>query len=367
MEPVSAGVLGCGTISHAYLSANDRFDVYDIVACADLDEERARAAADEYGVDARDPGELVADDDIELVINLTPPSVHRETCERALEGGKHVYVEKPLAAGPEDARAILDTAAEEGLLVGSAPDTFLGAGLQTCRSVLDDGLIGDPVGATAIWVSGGHESWHPNPDLYYQEGGGPLFDMGPYYVTALVSLLGPAARVTGSVSRTFDERTITSDSRHGETIDVEVPTHEAGVVDFANGAIANVLTTFDAPGGGTNPDPTFELYGTEGTLLLPDPNRFDGPVKVRRAGKDEIETVSLTHDYTAGRGAGVADLAAAVRSEWSHRTSGALARHVLEILSGVRDASEADEHVRIESAVDRPEPLAPAFPAGLGE
>ncbi|MFB6219733.1 MAG: Gfo/Idh/MocA family protein [Halobacteriaceae archaeon] len=364
MDPVSVGVLGCGKISDAYLGAGDRFDAYDIVACADLDADRAAAKAAEYGLDARHPGELRADDDIDLVVNLTPPAVHAETCRELLSASKHVYVEKPLAASAAEAEDIVAAAAEHGLLVGSAPDTFLGAGLQTCRSVIDRGAIGDPVGATAVWVSGGHESWHPDPDLYYERGGGPLFDMGPYYVTALVSLLGPARRVTGSVTRAADQRTITSEPRRGEVLDVEVPTHEAGVIDFEDGTVATVLTSFDAPAGSTLPSPAFEIYGTEGTLALPDPNHFEGPVAVQRPGAD-AETVALTHEYTAGRGAGVADLAAAIRGDWSHRTSADLAFHVLEVLEGVREASDRDAHVDIETDVDRPAPLPADFPAGL--
>jgi len=364
MDAVQTGVLGCGTISDAYLERNETFDVYDVVACADIDAERAREAADEYGLRAYEPDGMLDDDDIELVVNLTPPSVHAETCRDILTSGKHVYVEKPLAASFEEGRQILETAATEGLLVGSAPDTFLGAGMQTVRSVLDDGLIGDPVGATAIWASGGHESWHPAPDLYYQRGGGPLFDMGPYYVTALVSVLGSADRVTGSTARTHEQRTITSEPRHGDTMDVEVPTHESGVIEFADGAIANVLMSFDTPGGSTFSAPAFEVYGTGGTLRLPNPNHFEGPVELHPADGNS-EEVELTHEYTDGRGAGVADLAAAVRSDWSHRTSGALANHVLEILDGVRDASATGSHVSIETSVDRPEPLPPTFPTPI--
>lgn len=361
MDVVKAGVLGCGTISDAYLSAGDRFDAYEITACADLDAERAEQAADEYGVTAMDVEDLLADPDIEIVVNLTPPSVHEETCRQILEAGKHVYVEKPLADTVEGARTILDVAEREGLLVGSAPDTFLGAGLQTARQVVDDGVIGRPVGATAIWTSPGHEVWHPNPDLYYQEGGGPLFDMGPYYVTALVSLLGPATRVAGSVTQASDERTITSEPRDGETIDVEVPTHESGVVDFANGAVANLLTSFDVQGS-TFPAPAFELYGTEGTLALPDPNHFEGPVRVQRRGEDGFENVELTHEYTAGRGAGVADLASAIRTDWEHRTSGDLAGHVLDVLAGIRESSDTGEHVTFDADLERPAPLLSGWP-----
>lgn len=362
MDPVTVGILGCGTISDAYLSSNDQFDCFEITACADIDRDRSEAKADEYDITAYDVEAFLDDPEIDAVVNLTPPAVHAETCERILDAGKHVYVEKPLAATVDDAERILTMADESGLFVGSAPDTFLGAGLQTCRSVIDAGRIGEPIGATAIWTSGGHESWHPNPDLYYSEGGGPLFDMGPYYVTALVSLLGSARRVTGSVKQTFSERTITSEPRHGETIDVEVPTHETGIIEFENGAVANLLTTFDTRGGSSLPSPAFEIYGTEGTLQLPDPNHFEGPVRVRDRNGDDFEDVELTHQYTAGRGAGVADLAYAIRGDWEHRTSADLAHHVLTVLAGIRTASEQGEHVSIETGCQRPQPLPPKFP-----
>ena len=363
MEPLVAGVLGCGNISDAYLRGNDCFESYEVVACADIDVDRAQEKAEEHGLKAYDPERMVAGESIDLVINLTPPSVHAETCRDVLEAGKHVYVEKPMAASNADADAIVAAAEQEGLLVGSAPDTFLGAGLQTCRSVLDDGLIGDPVGATAIWGSGGHESWHPHPEIFYAEGGGPMFDMGPYYVTALAALLGPAVRVSGATARTHGERTITTDDRRGETIDVDpdVPTHESAIVEFANGAVATVMTSFDTPGGSTFPSPAFELYGTEGTISLPNPNHFEGPLKIHRSGEDP-ETVPLTHEYTGGRGAGVADLARAVRSDWSQRTNGAFARHVFRIMSGVRESSEGRDSVSLEPDIDRPEPLPAGFP-----
>ncbi|WP_114577095.1 Gfo/Idh/MocA family protein [Saliphagus sp. LR7] len=359
MDPVSVGLVGCGSISDAYLS-NDAFDCYEIVACGDLDRERAEATAAEYGIDARPVDDLLSDPAIEAIVNLTPPSVHAQVCTSALEADTHVYTEKPFATTVEDAREVVDLAAERDLLVGSAPDTVLGAALQTCRTVVEEGRIGRPIGATAIWTSPGHEAWHPDPDLYYGEGGGPLFDMGPYYVTALVSLLGPATRVAGSVGAADDERTIGSGPREGESIDVSVPTHESGVVDFDSGAIATLLTSFDVQGS-TLPEPAFELYGTEGTLALPDPNHFDGEVAIHRGG--EVEAVEHTHEYVAGRGAGVADLAYAIRDEgWTHRTSGTLALHVLEALAGIRDSSSEGEHVPIEADLELPPALPREFP-----
>lgn len=362
MEPLSVGLVGCGNISDRYLAADGVFDDFDLVACADLDAERAEATAAEHGIDARSVDELLSADDVEAVVNLTPPHAHAAVITDALEAGKHVYTEKPFATTVDDARDIVETAAERDLLVGSAPDTFMGAGLQTARRVLDEGRIGDPVGATAHWTSPGHELWHPNPEIFYREGGGPLFDMGPYYVTALVFLLGSAERVAGSVSRPRDTRTVQSEGREGEEFDVEVPTHEAGIVDF-DGATANLLMSFDVEAS-TLPFPAFEIYGTEGTLALPDPNHFEGPVRVRDHTDDDWEEVPLTHEYTAGRGAGVADLARAVRGDWDHRASGDLAAHVLEIMAAVRSSSAESAFASIDSDPGRPTPLPESFPEG---
>ncbi|WP_227355866.1 Gfo/Idh/MocA family protein [Haladaptatus salinisoli] len=366
MESVNVGLLGCGTISDEYFSTGDTFDAFDVTACADIDTERAKMKADEYDVTAYDVQELLDDPAVELIVNLTPPGAHAKTCRQILDAGKHVYVEKPLATTVGEVEEILRMATAEDLLVGSAPDTFLGAGLQTCRSIIDNGRIGEPIGATAVWTSPGHERWHPNPDFFYQRGGGPLFDIGPYYVTALVSLLGPVSRITGSVARGFEERTITSKSRRGERIDVEVPTHEAGVVDFESGAVANLLFSFDVHGS-TFPSPAFEIHGTEGTLSLPDPNHFEGPVSVREGNSDEFETVPLTHSYTGGRGAGVADMAYALRTDWTQRTSGELARHVFDVLSGIRESSDQSQHITLDSDCERPVPLPRTFPEGVVE
>ncbi|AHG01646.1 oxidoreductase (plasmid) [Halostagnicola larsenii XH-48] len=364
MHPVNVGIVGCGTICDAYLSNATQFDQYRITTCADIDRDRAESKAAEYGIEAVEVPELLDDPAIDIVLNLTPPTVHAEVCTEVLEAEKHVYTEKPFATTVADADAIRELAADRGLFVGSAPDTFLGAGLQTCRTVIDEGRIGRPVGATAIWTSSGHETWHPNPDLYYQEGGGPLFDMGPYYVTALVFLLGPARRVAGSIGRASDKRTITSEPRHGETVDVEVPTHEAGVVDFESGAIANVLTSFDVQDS-TLPAPAFELYGTDGTLRLTNPNNFDGTVQVSSRKTDGWEDIPYTHEYTGGRGVGVADMALAIRSDWDHRTSGELAEHVLEVLSGIRSSSTESEYVALEADCDQPAALPRTFPDGI--
>jgi predicted dehydrogenase len=359
---IGVGVIGCGTISGIYLENSKKFAVLKVVACADLDMERAQARAAEYGVPkACSVEELLADPAIDLVINLTVPKAHAAVAQAAIQAGKSVYNEKPLAIDRAEGRALLDAARARGVRVGCAPDTFLGGGLQTCRKLIDDGWIGAPVAATAFMMSHGHEHWHPDPAFYYQPGGGPMFDMGPYYLTALVALLGPVRRVTGATRITFPERTITSQPKYGTKITVNVPTHVAGLLDFADGTVATIITTFDVWAAEL---PRIEIYGTEGTLSLPDPNTFGGPVRIRRAGSSEWSTLPLTHGYTANsRGLGVADLAYGLRSGRPHRASGELAYHVLDIMQAIHEAAREGRHIELTSSCDRPAPL----PLGLRE
>jgi predicted dehydrogenase len=362
MYPTKVGIIGCGNISGAYLEAGRTFDILDIVACADIIHDRALAKAAEYRIaKACNVEELLADPEIEIVVNLTTPQAHAEVGLAALEAGKSVHNEKPLAIIREDGRRLLGAARDRGLLIGCAPDTFLGGGLQTCRKLIDDGWIGEPVAATASMVCHGHENWHPDPEFYYQLGGGPMFDMGPYYLTALIHLMGPVRRVTGSARITFPERTITSQPKYGTRIKVDVPTHVAGVMDFANGAVGTIITSFDVWAAQL---PRIEVYGTEGSLAVPDPNGFGGPVLVQRAGESEWSTVPLTHGYTKqSRGIGVADMAYALRSGRPHRANGDLAYHVLDIMHAFHQASQEDRHVELSSTCSRPEPL----PLGLAE
>lgn len=356
MRPVKVGVIGCGTISGIYLEMAKRLRILEVLACADLSLERAQARALEFEAPRACSVEaLLADPEIELVINLTIPAAHAEITLAALEAGKCVYSEKPLATNRSDAHRILDLARERGLLVGCAPDTFLGGGLQTCRKLIDDGWIGEPVAAVACMTSHGPERWHPDPDFFYQRGAGPMLDMGPYYLTALVSLMGPIRRVTGSARITFPERTITSKPRYGETIAVHTSTHIAGVLDFARGAVGTIITSFDV---WASTMPRIEIYGTHGSLSVPDPNTFDGPVRVRRAGAKEWSEAPLTHGFIENsRGIGVAEMGYALRSGRSHRARGELAYHVLDVMLAVEEASEQGKHVEISSACDRPAPL----------
>ena len=359
---MKVGLIGCGTISGTYFKVAKRFPILEVVACADAIPERARARAEEFGVPrALEVEELLADPEIELVLNLTVPKAHGEVALRAVEAGKAVYNEKPLAVARAEAQRLLERAGARGVRVGGAPDTFLGGGIQTCRKLIDDGAIGQPVAAVAFMLNHGHESWHPDPGFYYQVGGGPMFDMGPYYLTALVSLIGPVRRATGSARISFPERTITSQPKAGTTIPVEVPTHVAGVLDFASGAVGTIITSFDV---WAHALPRIEVYGSRGSLSVPDPNTFDGPVRLRRAGEKEWQEVELTHSYTENfRSLGLADMATALRSGRAHRASGELAYHVLDVMHAIHDASASGRHVDLASTCERPAPL----PLGLEE
>ena len=356
--------MGAGKISGIYLENGAMFDDVEFVACADLLVERAEGQARAYGVPkACGPEELLADPEVEVVLNLTVPAVHAEVSLAALEAGKHVYTEKPLAVGREDGRRMLEVAADRGLLIGCAPDTFLGGGLQTCRQVMDEGVIGEPVAATAVMMTHGPEGWHPNPDFFYQPGAGPMFDMGPYYLTALATLLGPVRRVTGSARVTFPERQVTSGPLFGTKITVNTPTHIAGVMDFEGGAVGTLVTSFDV---WSEEHARIDVYGTRGTLSVPDPNTFGGPVRVWRSGEDTWTDVPLTHPYAGNsRGLGLADMAQAIRSGRKHRAGGELGGHVLDIIHGFLDSSESGRHVEVTSTFGRPEPLPAGSPAGI--
>jgi predicted dehydrogenase len=372
LEPVKTAVIGCGTISSIYLENAATWDILDVVACADLDLTRAESQAAKFNVPRAAPvADVLADPDVELIINLTIPAAHAEIGLAALRAGKSVYNEKPLAISREDGQLLLREAQARGLRVGNAPDTFLGGGLQTCRQLLDAGEIGTPVAATGFMFIQGPEAWHPDPGFLYQIGAGPLFDIGPYYLTALISMLGPIRRVTGSARITFPERTIGSGPKQGMKIPVETPTHIVSVLDFASGPIATLVTSFDvsvSAGATLNlydvGGALLEIQGTEGTLSLPDPNMFGGPVRMRRLGQADWREIPLTHAYTGNdRCLGVADLAYALRTGRNHRANGELALHVLDVMHAVIEASATGRHIELTSTCERPAPL----PAGMPE
>jgi len=352
------GIIGCGQISSVYLEAPRTFDILHTVACADIDMNRARAQAQRFNVpNVYSVEELLADPSIDIVVNLTIPKVHAEIGLAAVEAGKSTYSEKPLAINREQGKALLDAAHAKNLRVGCAPDTFLGGGIQTCIKLINDGRIGEPVAATAFMMSHGPESWHADPDFFYQPGAGPMFDMGPYYLTALVAMIGPVRRVTGSARITFPERLITSQARYGTKIQVNTPTHIAGIMDFASGAVGTIITSFDV---WSHQLPRLEVYGTEGTLIVPDPNTFGGPVYIRSVQDKDWQEVPLTHGYTKNhRGIGVADMAHGIQTGKPQRASGELAYHVLDIMQAFHDSSQEGRHIELTSMVDRPAPLHP--------
>jgi len=351
MERVGIGIIGCGNISEAYLKAAAAFPILDVRAVADLRPEAARARAEAFGLKAMSVDELLAEASIEIVVNLTIPSAHVEVGLRAIDAGKHVHSEKPLGVRTSEARLLLERAAERGLRVGCAPDTFLGGSHQTCRKLVDEGAIGRPIAGTAFFMCPGHEGWHPNPAFYYAPGGGPMLDMGPYYITELVNLLGPVEQVAGMTARARERRIITSQPFAGHSVEVEVATHVAGTLRFVSGAVVSVAMSFDVPQHRHTP---IELYGTEATLLVPDPNRFGGAIEIGRDKKWFERPVE--HKYADGnyRIIGVADLAHAIRSGRPHRASGELAYHVLEVMEAFEGSSDRGSHVRIDSRPRRP-------------
>ena len=353
MEPLRVGIVGCGNISGIYFHNLGRYRSTEVVAVADLDLDRAKAAAEKNGVGLTlSPDELIAHQDVELVLNLTIPKAHGSVAIAALQNGKHVYNEKPLAIELSEAEEMLRLAAEHGLRVGGAPDTFLGGGHQTCRDLIDQGVIGEPIAAHAFMLCHGHESWHPSPEFYFERGGGPMFDMGPYYLTALVNMIGPIRRISGSTRITFPTRTITSQPKQGKVIEVETPTHIAGSMDFGNGAIGQITTSFDV---WHSQVPSILVYGTEGSMIVPDPNGFGGEIKVRNKGASEWEVAPITHGFAGNdRGVGVLDIAYAIRENRDHRASGALAGHVLEAMHAFHTSSDEGRHVELASRPDRP-------------
>ncbi|HEY3868104.1 MAG TPA: Gfo/Idh/MocA family oxidoreductase [Actinocrinis sp.] len=353
------GVVGAGQISGAYLRTIPGLANLRVTAIADLDAARAAAAAQDLpGARAIAPDELYAADDVDLVLNLTIPAAHGEVAHAAIAAGKHVYGEKPLAATTAEARALLEAAAGAGVRVGCAPDTVLGTGVQTARAVLDAGEVGAPVAASAFMVTPGHERWHPAPEFYYRPGGGPLLDMGPYYLTALVTLLGPVRRVVGMASTPRATRIVGSGPRAGAEFPVEVATHVTGVLEHESGALSTLLMSFDVWAGAL---PRIEVYGTGGSLSVPDPNGFAGEVRIFRAEAKEWEPVQERGGYPgASRGFGIADLARALAEGGPHRADGRLAYHVLDVMESLLAAARTGNAANVASSCDRPA----AVPAG---
>lgn len=355
---INIGIVGAGVISEIYLkNLSTLFDNTRVVGIADLLIERAEVRAKAFGVEAFTVDELIAHPEVEIVVNLTIPAAHAEIALSAINAGKSAYNEKPLAISREDGKKLLDTAAAAGVLVGSAPDTFLGGGLQSARKCLDDGIIGEPVAVSAFMLSRGMESWHPDPYFFFQPGAGPLFDVGVYYVQAMASILGPVRRVSAIARPSFPERTVGNGPKEGEKIPVNTPTHIAGALEFESGVIGSLGTSFDV---WETKNSTLIIYGSEGTLRLPDPNTFGGPVQLLRGGSrdNDWEDLPLTYGNTENsRGLGVWDMATAIQTGDKHRASGELGYHVLDIMTSILESSVQGEHVTIESTVERPDAL----------
>ncbi len=361
--PARIGLIGCGNISGRYIENIAKIPELELAACADLVPSAAERQGEKYGVTVLAQDELLASPDVDIVLSLASPIAHFEVCKAALDAGKSVYTEKPLAATFAQGKELVELAEAKNLRLGAAPDTFLGAGYQSARAYLDEGIIGEPVAVNAFLVWRGHEYWHANPTFYYKPGAGPMLDMGVYYLTALVHLLGPVRRVTGSARITWNERTVHSEPLKGQIIEVEVPTYLAGILDFECGAIGTLITTFDAQASGL---PDIELYGATGTLNLPDPNTFGGPVQLRRTPSDDWQDLQLRFGHSGrSRGIGTADIAVSMTEGAAHRASAEMALHVLEIMEAVQVASDTGRHVELTTRCGRPQLLPEGEYAGV--
>ncbi|PYY63784.1 gfo/Idh/MocA family oxidoreductase [Curtobacterium sp. MCPF17_003] len=353
--PVGVGVIGAGVISDQYLSNLTVFPDVTVRFIADIDLPRAAAQAEKWGV----PGsgtveELLADDDIEIVVNLTIPAAHVEVALQALDAGKHVWGEKPYALDRASAAELRDAAATAGKTVSVAPDTFLGAGLQTALRTIRDGRIGTPLNGLTLFQSPGPESWHPSPEFLFAYGAGPLFDIGPYYITTLVQTFGPVKKVTATASKSRATRTIGSGPKAGTEFPVDVPTNHSALIEFENGGSAQSVFSFESDRGRTG---FVEIAGETGTVVFPDPNNFDGDTELYALGSEEPETIPAVGS-TYSRGTGVVDLARSLRAGDENRVPGALAFHVLDVMVSIAEAAERGEAVLVESTVS-PSPTLP--------
>lgn len=379
-KKVGIGVIGCGTISDVYLTnITEHYENLDLIACADIFVEKAQQTAEKYNIPkACTVEELLAIPEIELVLNLTIPVAHYDVNMQVLKAGKHLYCEKPLTLKFEDAVEVVELAKEKGLMACSAPDTFLGAGAQTCRVLLDKGAIGKPVGFTANMTCPGHELWHPAPGFYYKNGGGPMFDMGPYYITTLVMLLGPIKKVACFTTSGRSVRNI-----NGTEQQTEVPTHYTGIVEFVNGTIGNINMSFDT---WNSELPCMEIYGTEGSISVPDPNGFGGPVMVYDGKKLQNIVSEVTEPHPAKlikmvtsqkscleeqellfpanpdprgnmRGLGASDMAQSILDGRKSRLSAEISLHVVEALNAFEIAANTNSVYEMTTTCSQPEPM----------
>jgi predicted dehydrogenase len=351
---MKVGIVGCGVISKHYAENAAAFDAFELVACADLEPAFAGALAADHGLEALPVDELIADPSLDAVLNLTPPGAHVAVTRGALEAGKHVYSEKPLAPAAAEASELVAEAARRGLALGCAPDIFLGGAYQAARALIDEGAIGEPVAVSAAMLVGGADAWHPSPEQFFQDGAGPLLDMGPYYLTALVALVGPVARVAGFASTPTAERAIRVGPRAGGSFSVGTPTHVSTVLELEGGATANLVASFEATDRYVC---DLEIHGREGVLSLPDPNAFEGALRVRRNRGEWEEVAYAARGAREARGLGLQDLAEAVADGRAPRASGALGAHVVDVARSVLQAAAEGRTVEVASRAERPEPL----------
>ncbi len=369
MTKFGVGIIGCGNISASYLKLAPLFKSIEVLAVADINAQAAAARAAEFSVRAETIEGLLAANDIDIVINLTIPAAHFSVTERILEAGKHAYSEKPYVLTLDEGETLRRLATQKGLRVGSAPDTFLGGAHQLARAAIDENQIGEVIGGTCHVMSRGMENWHPNPDFFFQPGGGPVLDLGPYYITNLVQLIGPVKSVSAMASASFAARTIGIGPRKGETIDVETPTNIHAVLEFCNGAIMTLGASWDVT---AHRHENMELYGSDGSLYLPDPNFFGGDVAW--AGQDGRPAILASRDHPFGvcntqdgqgveranyRCSGLADMALAIAQDRPHRCSLELATHVVEVMTAILKSAEDRQWVDMTTTCARPEALSP--------
>ncbi len=364
MSTLGVGIIGCGNISTSYLKLAPMFKGIEMRAVADINPDAAKARAEEFGVRAETVDGILAADDIDIIVNLTIPAAHFEVSSSVLKAGKHVYSEKPFVLTLEEGAEIRRLAEEKGLRVGSAPDTFMGGAHQMARKLVDDGTVGQVTSGTAFVMNHGMEHWHPNPDFFFQPGAGPMLDLGPYYVTNLIQLVGPVRRVAAVTTTPSKTRTIKSEPRKGEEIPVETPTSIHAVLEFENGAAVTLVTSWDVWAHGHTP---MELYGTEATIDVPDPNFFGGDLSLTKA-NGEPETVAQwehpfsvvnDRDHANYRTAGLADMAVAISEGRPHRCSLELALHAVEVMTGVLKSGETGGFVEMTTTCERPAALDP--------
>lgn len=357
MKKTRIGIMGCGIISDIYIKnfQGMHSDVVELVAISSRHIERSRAVADKYGIPyAMEPEEFYSSDKFDLVVNLTVPKAHYEVCKKSLEAGKHIYTEKPLSLNYDEGEKLIKLAEEKGLYLGGAPDTFMGAAIQTARAAIEGGAIGRPIGFTAFMICHGWENWHTNPDFYYAKGGGPMYDMGPYYLTALVNMLGPVSAVSSMASNLITERQVQIGPRKGEPIPIETPTHIAGTVKLENGAVGSMITSFDLWAVEPHDLPRITVYGTKGSLVVPDPNFFGGSVRVLDGESGVWSELPHINAYTENsRGLGVRDMCLAIAEGRPARANAHMMNHVVEVMDAFLESAETGREVGIDSSFEK--------------